>query len=286
MRLVVIGSSGSFAGPDSPASSYLVQVPDDVSPDGREWNLLLDMGNGALGALQRFVDPRRLDAIGLSHLHPDHFVDVCGLYVYLKYHPDRAAAAVAAPAAASPVRPGDEPFAGALPVWGPSNTAERIGAAYGLEAGESMESQFAFRSWEPGQVVAVGPLEIEPFRVYHPVEAYGVRVTGPSSLVPGERVTLAYTGDTDACEGVVELARDADLLLAEAAFQEGRDDAVDRGIHLTGRRAGEVATAAGARRLVLTHLPAWNDKQAARDEATAVYAGPVDLAATGRVFTL
>ncbi|MDF2847316.1 MAG: fold metallo-hydrolase [Oerskovia sp.] len=282
MRLVVIGSSGSFAGPESPASSYLVQVPDDVSPDGREWNLLLDMGNGALGALQRFVDPRRLDAIGLSHLHPDHFVDVCGLYVYLKYHPDRAAAA----SATSPVRPGDAPAAGALPVWGPSNTAERIGAAYGLEAGESMESQFAFRAWEPGQVVTVGPLEIEPFRVYHPVEAYGVRVTGPSSLVPGERVTLAYTGDTDACDAVVELARDADLLLAEAAFQEGRDDAVDRGIHLTGRRAGEVATAAGARRLVLTHLPAWNDKQAARDEATAVYAGPVDLAATGRVFTL
>ncbi|MBE7699993.1 MBL fold metallo-hydrolase [Oerskovia sp. Sa1BUA8] len=281
MRLVVVGSSGSFAGPESPASSYLVQVPDGVSPDGREWNLLLDMGNGALGALQRVVDPRRLDAIGLSHLHPDHFVDVCGLYVYLKYHPDRAA---------DPARGPDHPAAhaahGVLPVWGPSGTADRIGATYGLEAGESMDSQFDFRTWQPGQVVTVGPLEIEPYRVYHPVEAYGMRVTGPSSLVPGERVTLAYTGDTDACDGVVDLARDADLLLAEAAFQEGRDDAVDRGIHLTGKRAGEVATAAGARRLVLTHLPAWNDRQAARDEATAVYAGPVDLAATGRVFTL
>ncbi len=279
MRLVVVGCSGSFAGPDSPASSYLVQVPAADSPDGREWNLLLDMGNGALGALQGILDPRRLDAIGLSHLHPDHFVDVCGLYVYLKYHPDRLAST------ASRTEPG-QAAAGTLPVWGPSNTAERIGATYGLEAGESLESQFDFRSWVPGQVVTVGPLEIEPFRVYHPVEAYGVRVTGPSSLVPGERVTLAYTGDTDFCDGVVELARDADLLLAEAAFHEGRDDAVDRGIHLTGRRAGEVATAAGAKHLVLTHLPAWNDKQAARDEATAVYDGPVDLAATGRVFTL
>ncbi|MEK8228480.1 hypothetical protein NKG05_24285 [Oerskovia sp. M15] len=85
---------------------------------------------------------------------------------------------------------------------------------------------------------------------------------------------------------MVELARGANLLLAEAAFHEGRDDAIERGIHLTGRRAGEVATIADARRLVLTHLPAWNDKQAARDEAAEVYAGPVDLAATGRVFTL
>jgi len=291
MRLVVVGCSGSFAGPDSPASSYLVQVPAADSPDGREWNLLLDMGNGALGALQGILDPRRLDAIGLSHLHPDHFVDVCGMYVYLKYHPDRltAAAASGTGAAAASGAPGgsaDQATAGTLPVWGPSNTAERIGATYGLEAGESLESQFDFRAWVPGQAVRVGPLEIEPFRVFHPVEAYGVRVTGPSSLAPGERVTLAYTGDTDVCDGVVELARGADLLLAEAAFHEGRDDAVDRGIHLTGRRAGEVATAAGAKRLVLTHLPAWNDKRAARDEATAVYAGPVDLAATGRVFTL
>jgi ribonuclease BN (tRNA processing enzyme) len=289
MRLVVIGSSGSFAGPESPASSYLVQVPDDVSPDGREWNLLLDMGNGAMGALQRHLDPRRLDAIGLSHLHPDHFVDVCGLYVYLKYHPDRAVGAVpggTAGPAGDAARSTGAAAAGALPVWGPSNTAERVGAAYGLEAGESMESQFDFRTWQPGQVVIVGPFEIEPFRVYHPVEAYGVRVTGPSSLVPGERVTLAYTGDTDACDGVVELARDVDLLLAEAAFQEGRDDGVDRGIHLTGKRAGEVAEAAGAKRLILTHLPAWNDKQAARDEAAAVYSGPIDLASSGRVFTL
>ncbi|MFD6165319.1 MBL fold metallo-hydrolase [Oerskovia sp. NPDC060287] len=288
MRLVVVGCSGSFAGPDSPASSYLVQVPGTDSPDGREWNLLLDMGNGALGALQGILDPRRLDAIGLSHLHPDHFVDVCGLYVYLKYHPDRLAAAAGTAAVAQAATDGSvvQDAAATLPVWGPSNTAERIGATYGLEAGESLGSQFDFRAWVPGQVVTVGPLEIEPFRVYHPVEAYGVRVTGPSSLVPGERVTLAYTGDTDFCDGVVELARDADLLLAEAAFHEGRDDAVDRGIHLTGRRAGEVATAAGAKRLVLTHLPAWNDKQAARDEATAVYDGPVDLAATGRVFTL
>ncbi|WP_265523209.1 MBL fold metallo-hydrolase [Oerskovia flava] len=270
MRLVTVGTSGSFAGPDSPASSYLVQVPADVSPDGRAWNLVLDLGNGSLGALQRHVDPLDLDGVGLSHLHPDHFVDVCGLYVYLRYHPERGSQ-----------RTGTGK---SLPLWGPQGTGRRLAVAYGLEAGETMDAELDVRTWEPGLPTTLGPLELEPFEVLHPVPAYGVRVTGPSSLRPGERVTLAYTGDTDLCDGVVDLARDVDLLLAEAAFHEGRDDGVPRGIHLTGRRAGQVAARSGARRLVLTHLPAWNDPQRSVAEARAVYDGPIDVATSGAVF--
>jgi len=111
-----------------------------------------------------------------------------------------------------------------------------------------------------------------------------VRVTGPSSS--GGTATLAYTGDTDACSSVVELARDVDLLLSEAAFLEGRDDVVERGIHLTGRRAGQVATDAGARRLLLTHLPVWNDPAETLAEARGSYAGPVDVAKPGTVYEL
>ncbi len=286
MRLTVIGCAGSFAGPDSPASSYLLQVPAAVSPDGRDWNVVLDLGNGSLGGLQRAVDPRSLDAVCLSHLHPDHFVDLCGLYVYLRYHPD------------GPARAGAE----RLPLWGPSDTPERLAAAYGAEPGNGggaggadgggaggatggapFEEHFAFGTWRPGTAVRIGPVEIEPFAVFHPVEAYGLRVTGPSSVRPGERAVLAYTGDTDMCDALLGLAADADLLLAEAAFQEGRDDAVARGIHLTGRRAGALAAGARARELVLTHLPAWNDPAAALAEAGAEYPGPIALAAPGMV---
>lgn len=274
MRLVTVGCSGSFAGPASPASSYLVQVPAAEAAaagfEERDWNVVLDLGNGALGALQRFVDPLDLDAVGLSHLHPDHFVDVCGLYVYLRYHPERGSARTGVPSR--------------LAVLGPSGTAARVDATYG--GGDGLTDELDVRRWEPGVPVRVGPLTLEPYRVLHPVEAYGVRVTGPSTLRPGERAVLAYTGDTDVCEGVVELARDADLLLSEAAFHEGRDDGVERGIHLTGRRAGEVAAAAGARRLVLTHLPAWNDPQRSLAEAREVYTGPLDVATTGAVFDL
>jgi ribonuclease BN (tRNA processing enzyme) len=96
----------------------------------------------------------------------------------------------------------------------------------------------------------------------------------------GGRV-LAYSGDTDACPALEELAKEADLLLAEASFQEDRDEV--RGIHLTGRRAGEAAAAAGARRLVLTHIPVWTDVDVVLEEARGAYAGPVEPARPGAV---
>ena len=105
--------------------------------------------------------------------------------------------------------------------------------------------------------------------VEHPVEAYGFRITAD-----GE--TLAYSGDTDACEALEDLARDADLFLCEAGYIEGRDDHFS-GVHLTGRRAGEAAARAGVRRLALTHIPAWTDPQIPLAEARAVYTGPITM---------
>ncbi|PFG42580.1 ribonuclease BN (tRNA processing enzyme) [Isoptericola jiangsuensis] len=263
MRLVTVGVAGSMPGPASPASCYLVQVEDG----GRTWNVLLDLGAGSLGALQRVVDPADLDAVALSHLHPDHCSDLSGLYVYLRYHPERGSVATGVPPR--------------LTVLGPSGARERAAAMYGLTPGEDMDDEYAFATWRAGEPVRVGPLTLEPFVVAHPVEAYGVRVTGPSTLRPGESATLVFSGDTDYCGTLVEGARDADLLLCEAAFQEGRDDGVEAGIHLTGRRAGRVAAEAGARALVLTHLQPWTDPDLTLADARGTYDGPVELAVAG-----
>lgn len=267
MRLTVVGCAGSFPGPDSAASCYLVQADDAA---GRTWNVLLDLGSGALGPLQRVCDPAALDAVALSHLHPDHMADVSGLYVYLRYRP---------------VVDGVPRRRAPLPVHGPFGTASRLGEAYGLEPGEELTDQLAVHTWQAGRAVRVGPLTLTPISVNHPVPAYGVRVEGPAELDPGRTVTLAYSGDTDACAGLDELARGADLLLCEAAFVEGRDDAV-RDIHLTGRRAGEAAERAGAARLLLTHVPAWNAPDVALAEAREVFAGPIDTARPGLVVAL
>ena len=253
MRVTVIGCSGSFAGPDSPASSYLVQV----DADGRTWSVLLDLGNGALGPLQRHLDPAELDAVFISHLHPDHCVDVLGLYVTRKY------------------RPGG-PVPGRLPVHAPTEAENRFALMYhGLER-TGMTKEFVVHELADAQETRVGPLTVTAYRVKHPVEAYGFRVEADGAV-------LAYTGDTDTCPGLLPLLAGADLVLADSAFVDGRDDAT--GIHLSGSRAAQAAIdAGGVRRLVLTHLPSWNDPAVCLEQAASVWSGPLEVAQPGRTY--
>jgi ribonuclease BN (tRNA processing enzyme) len=256
MRLTVVGCSGSFPGPESAASCYLVEADDAAT--GRTWRVLLDLGSGALGPLQRYVSPYDVDAVLLSHLHPDHCLDLTGLYVALKYRPSGPAPAVA--------------------VHGPSGTADRLDHAYGGLGAAGMRAELDVHDWTPGVPVTVGPFTVTPVPVEHPVEAYGLRVEADGAV-------LAYTGDTDATPHLTDLCRDADLVLADSAFVEGRD--ATRGVHLTARRAGQAATdAGGVRRLVLTHLPPWNDPAVARREAAQTWAGPLDVATPGATFEL
>jgi ribonuclease BN (tRNA processing enzyme) len=250
VRLTVVGCSGSFPGPDSPASCYLVEA--------EGFSLVLDLGNGSLGALQRYVGLGGVDAVALSHLHADHCLDLCSYYVARKYDPQ-----VAYPP---------------LPVFGPSGTAERLARAYGLDdPGPGMDAYFAFVTWGAGRTYAMGPFDVTVERVEHPVEAYGFRVEHRGRV-------LTYSGDTAPCDALVRLARDADLFLCEAAFHEGRD--TTPGIHLTGTDAGAAAAAAGARRLVLTHLPPWNDPGRSLAEARTQYAGPIEVASGGATYDL
>ena len=249
MRLTVVGCSGSYPGPDSPASCYLLEA----EHEGRTWRVLLDLGSGALGPLHRYVDPLTIDAVFLSHLHADHCLDLCGFHVMRKYHPT-----------------GAQPR---IPVWGPADTANRMARAYDLPLDPGMHEEFDFRIW--GEPVELGPFRVEAFEVVHPVPAFSLRVTC------GDKV-LAYTGDCGPCEGVARAAVGADLLLAEASFEEGAVNPA--ALHLTGRECADLATAAGAARLVLTHIPPWHDPQVVFDEAVRSFEGPVTLAEAGAVY--
>jgi ribonuclease BN (tRNA processing enzyme) len=255
VKVTVLGCAGSFAGPDSPASCYLVQADDG----DRTWSILLDLGNGALGPLQRHLDPAELDAVFISHLHPDHCVDVCGLYVTRRY------------------RPGGR-VPGRLPVHAPTGAEQRFALMYhGLEH-HGMTQEFAVHELADTQVTRVGPLAVTAYRVVHPVEAYGFRVEADGAV-------LAYTGDTDACPALGPLLAGADLALVDCAFVDGRDD--PPGIHLSGSRAARAAVdAGGVQRLVLTHLPAWNDPDVCRAQAASVWSGPLELAAAGHTYEL
>ena len=263
MKLTIVGCSGSISGPESPASAYLVQAP---YADGT-YSLLLDLGPGALGALFRYLDPSQVDAVALSHLHPDHCLDLCAFYVAGRY---------------SPSAPWPR-----CPVYGPPGTAARLARAYGVDGLDDVhvgppepgiDEHFDYRDWQAEQVV--GPFTVTTTRVRHPVAAYAIRV---AENTPGGG-RLVFSGDTGPCPQLVELAGGCDLLLAEAAFLDQPGNPPD--LHLSGREAAEIGQAAGAGTVVLTHIPPWHDSDLVLAQARPHFDGPVELARPGAVWEI
>jgi ribonuclease BN (tRNA processing enzyme) len=232
MKLTVVGCSGSAPGPRSAASCYLVEH------DG--FRLVLDLGSGAFGALQGVADPDSVDAFYLSHLHADHCLDIAPFVVWHRYSGRATKKQV--------------------PLYAPVAAERRLALAYDGD-GEGITDVFDFVPVGPGSFT-LGPFEVTLARTAHPIECYAIRLTA------GGR-SLVYTGDTGPSERVIELARGADVLLAEAAHPPGGD--LPKGLHLTGREAGEHAAAAGVGRLLLTHIPSWVDEIGQLFAASAVY---------------
>ena len=249
MRLTVLGCSGSGPGPESPASGYLLQA------DGA--SVVLDLGNGAFGVLQRHLDPFELDALVLTHLHPDHCADVSALVVYYRFHPTSRLP-----------RP--------LPVHAPEEAPDRLANAYAPSQAERERTDLSdvleLRALEPGRAVPIAGFTVTAVRVAHPCEAYGLRVEHGGC-------TLVFTGDSGPCDALPELAGGADTLLAEASWTDHPDR--PEGLHLSGHQAGQLAAAAGVGRLLLTHVPPWTDADAVLAEARAAFDGPAELVRAG-----
>lgn len=245
MRLTIVGCAGSYPSAQSPASCYLVEH------DGHR--ILLDLGNGSLGALQQHVDltwPGALDAVILSHCHLDHCADLGSLYVQRHYAPT----------------PATEP----LLVLGPSDARSRAVGIYGKSDEAGLDAQFDFVTF-PRESVEVGPFVVTTVRAAHPVESYSIRVEA------GGR-SLTYSGDTGPNDRLAGLAQGSDLALFESS-NVGTANPPD--LHLSGADAARLARAAGVGRLVLTHHAAWNDASVVLAEARAEWEGPIVQAAPG-----
>ncbi len=259
MKLTIVGCAGSTAGPFSAASCYLLEA----ESDGRTWRVVLDLGSGAIGPLQRYCDPATLDAVFVSHGHPDHCADLSALSVLRRYGPTK-----------------DDNLA-PLPLYGPEGIDRRIVEVAGGDPATEL-APFAWTPLSAGDQVSVGPLALVVEAAWHPVPALAVRIVGPSHN--GGTATLVYTGDTDRTDAIDALCADADLLLAEAGW--AHREVNPPGVHLNGAQVGELARDAGVDRVILTHVASWVDPEATLVQARDAVGDRAVLARPGDVYSL
>jgi ribonuclease BN (tRNA processing enzyme) len=252
MKVTVLGCSGSVPGPDSPASGYLIEA--------EGYRLLLDLGHGAFGALQRYLHPADVDAIVISHLHADHCIDLTAYVVALRY--------------GGVGFRGDGPDA-RIPLVGVPGTRARLEAAYDPLARKlGLHEIFTFTTPRASEL---GPFALSYARMNHPTPTNAVRIEHDGRA-------LVYSADTGESDALVSLADGADVLLCEASV--GRDEVQIPGLHLSGRQAGEHAERAGADRLIVTHVPPWNSAQEAADDAAEAFTGSIEIAAAGAEYSI
>ena len=239
MDLIVLGAGPAYTDrPGSAGACYLILEGDT--------RILLDLGQGAFPRIFPEVQPEALDAVFVSHLHPDHFIDLVPLRHYLRWE----------------FRPGRRVL-----VFGPDGLPDRLDALQG-ETGFTAAALDVERL-EDGRSVGVGSLTVEARLVTHTAESYGFRVSMGDS--PG----LVYSGDCGRAEDLLPLLHPGDTLLAEVAFGPGPVEPA--AMHLDGPAVGRVATEGAAGRVLLTHLMMNRDPDATVASVRREFDGPVEF---------
>ena len=226
MRLTVLGKSPSWQDAGGACSGYLVEEGDTA--------VLLDCGNGVFSKLRLYRDYTNLDAVVLSHLHADHFLDLVPFAYALTYAPRQQPVPVDRwPGTDCPACPVLHVPPGARELF------RRVVGAWGNE--DLIESAFALEEYEQGSTLEVGPVRVRFRAVPHFMETYAMRL---ESAAGG---CIAYGADSRPTDRLEGFARGCDVLLIEATLP--RPERTGERGHLTPREAGEHGRAAGARRL-------------------------------------
>ncbi|MGH9185334.1 MAG: MBL fold metallo-hydrolase [Acidimicrobiales bacterium] len=236
LTLTVLGCSGGYAGPGNACSGYLVD--DGVT------HVWVDCGPGTLANLQQHIGLEDIDALVLSHDHPDHWLELPVLRNALKYGSGREG----------------------LPVYGTAATLAKL---------EHLVDELAptvdWHTVDDGDRFAVADLAFRCSRTDHPVPTLALRVEAVGNPA------LLYTADTGSAWSPAPLGGGIGLALVEATLSADQEDDGAH-VHLSGRQAGVLARQAGAARLLLTHLWPTSDPDERRHEAEATFGGPVEVA--------
>ena len=258
-----MGKSPAWQDAGGACSGYLVQEED--------YSLLLDCGNGVFSVMRRHLDYVDVDAVLVTHMHADHFLDLVPFSYALTYAPRQQPVPVAGwPGTRYPARPGLHVPAGA------TEKLRQIVGGWGPE--ELVEHAFTISEYQPWDEFDSGPFHVRFREVPHYVPTFAVEL----SCASGRRFT--FGADCSPNDELIEFARGTDLLLIEGTLP--RPERTGERGHLTPAEAGEHGRRAGAGRLVVTHFSDELDAHWVRESAAAAFGGPVDLAAEGAVYTV
>jgi ribonuclease BN (tRNA processing enzyme) len=247
MRLTILGTGSARPVGDSGQSGVLVEA------DGTY--VLFDIGAGIASKVEQFVGATRLSALFVGHFHADHWLDI------------------------GPLRyrfPWGDPAPAPLPVFLPPGGRDRLEhlATAINERPAFFEPAYAITEYESGQTFRVGPITVTPHAVGHYVPAYSMDIVGPR----GERIV--YAGDMGPSEMVIDLARDAEVLILEATLEDGSTDDARRG-HLDTPEAIDHVRRSGARQGILVHY--WSERRDVIRELCDASGVPVQPGVTGMV---
>lgn len=210
------------------------------------YSLLVDCGSAVVSNLQKYLDLGDLDAVVLSHYHFDHFCDV-GTLVYGRQILTRIGQ-----------------LSGVLPIYGNEED---------IHLQELTKDPYAQGiATKEGETLELGPFRIDFLKTQHPVPCFAMRITAGG-------VSVVYSADTSYFKGLADFATDADLCMLECTLYPGYDGSTMG--HMNSTDAAKLAREAGAKELLLTHLPIYGNTAQLLEDALKHYEGKVSLASMG-----
>lgn len=252
MKVTVLGTSAAYPGPGQACSGFLIQQANT--------NLLVDCGTGVLSNLQKFLELWKVSDIVISHMHADHFIDLIPYRYALRFGPENGHG----------VRPRLH-----VPRGG-TETLKQVVAPFSESEG-FFDEVFETSEYDPRAQITAGNLNLAFALVNHYVPSFAISIMGTHKV--------AYTSDTGPCPAVLEVAQNADILIANVGrcLDPDRDSLWG---HLRPSDAGKLARDAGAKRLLLSHFWPGCKQPAGLDQAVREFGRTTELAEECRTYDL
>lgn len=228
MKLTTLGFYGGYPHNGIGTSAYLLE--------SEGFHMLLDVGSGSLLALEKHVSPADLDAVLLSHYHHDHIADLGVLQFYRLLNKDKDGMAL--------------PL---LPIYGHDDDQAHFEEL-------TMDGVSEGHAYNQHTSTTIGPFTVTQIKTKHPVPCYALRIEETST---GK--VVVFTADSGYIEEFISFSKGADVLLADSNFYRGKEN---HSVHMTAGECGKLAREAGAKQLILTHLPQTGDWQDLLEQAT------------------